>query len=275
MTEVAWTTRRGVVVERCGEGEPVLLLHGIGGSAASYEALSEGLTCAGYAVHAWNAPGYGPSADPKPSDADPLLALLEVVVEIGAPVRLVGTSWGGVLALRAALAIPGLIHSLVVADSTRGSGREATAQTAMAKRVAALRREGSERFATERAPRLVSPVCDARVLEQVRRVMAQVRLTGYKAAAQMMARTDLSADLPRIRVPVLVLVGDHDRVTGLAESQALADGLPSARLRVVTDAGHAAVTERPTACAEHMLSFWKSCFPRASITESDHMSCYE
>jgi pimeloyl-ACP methyl ester carboxylesterase len=86
--------------------------------------------------------------------------------------------------------------------------------------------------------------------------MAQVRLPGYRAAAEFMAATDTAARLPAISVPTLVLVGEHDVVTGVDESRLLADRIPGARLVVVPGAGHAALTERPAAVAGAVLDFW-------------------
>ena len=47
-----------------GEGPAVLLLHGIGGSARSCTALGSALAGRGVRALAWDAPGYGESADP-------------------------------------------------------------------------------------------------------------------------------------------------------------------------------------------------------------------
>jgi len=54
----------------------------------------------------------------------------------------------------------------------------------------------------------------------------------------------------------LVVVGEHDRATGVPESELLASAIPSARLAVVAGAGHCAVTERPADMAAAMLDFW-------------------
>jgi pimeloyl-ACP methyl ester carboxylesterase len=56
---------------------------------------------------------------------------------------------------------------------------------------------------------------------------------------------DLSHAIPRVRVPALVVVGEHDRVTPIAAAAALAEALPEGRLFVVEGAGHIAMLERP------------------------------
>jgi pimeloyl-ACP methyl ester carboxylesterase len=73
-----------------------------------------------------------------------------------------------------------------------------------------------------------------------------------------MAATDTAGLLPRLRQPTLVLVGEHDQVTGVPESRLLADRIPGARFHLVPGAGHAAVTERPADVAAAMLDFWRT-----------------
>src|SRR5262249_47242780 len=153
--------------------------------------------------------------------------------------------WGGVIATKVAALFPERVRSLVLADSTRGSGRTAEGAERMRERVRALSRLGAERFAAERAPRLAAPDAPAAALEALAAGMAAVRLPGYAAAAEMMATTDTSPLLGRVSCPTLVLVGEHDEVTGVAESRVLADAIPGARLAVIPDAGHAAIQERP------------------------------
>jgi 3-oxoadipate enol-lactonase / 4-carboxymuconolactone decarboxylase len=55
--------------------------------------------------------------------------------------------------------------------------------------------------------------------------------------------------LARISVPALVLCGAEDRLTPPRLSQALAGGLPAARLELVPGAGHMLPLETPAAVA--------------------------
>ncbi|MGY1769993.1 alpha/beta fold hydrolase [Blastococcus sp. SYSU D00813] len=250
----------GLAVTDEGSGRPVLLLHGIGGSAASCAGVAGLLAAAGARALAWDAPGYGESADPEPAAAHDLpgrfVALLD---ELGLDrVDLFGTSWGGVIATLVAARHPERVRTLVLADSTRGSGTSPEKAAAMRARAADLAEQGPRAFAAARAPRLVAPGCDPEVAGAVRAEMAAVRLPGYAAAAEFMAATDTEALLPAIAVPTLVLVGEHDVVTGVAESRLLAERIPGARFVVVPGAGHAALTEKPAEVAAAVLEFWES-----------------
>jgi pimeloyl-ACP methyl ester carboxylesterase len=69
---------------------------------------------------------------------------------------------------------------------------------------------------------------------------------GIAAALLGMAqRPDSTALLPAIRVPTLVLVGEHDVISPPAEMRTLAAAIPSARFAVITNAGHMAPLEQP------------------------------
>lgn len=234
----------------------MLLLHGIGGSSQSFLALAELLALQGHSAHAWDAPGYGNSKDPTYEDIDHVDAVMSVVGEIEGPVHLVGTSWGGTLAARVALSHPDAVHTLTLIDSTRGSAVTPDRRRKMQARLRDLLELGSEQFASRRAANLLSPHALPQHLDAVRSVMGQVRPPGYRAVVDMMTRTDLGPDLPRLTHSTLVLVGEHDTVTGVEESRYLAATIPHATFGLILGAGHSAVVERPVAVAEQLTRFW-------------------
>jgi 3-oxoadipate enol-lactonase len=243
---------------RAGERGPVvLLLHGIGGSAESFRPQLDALA-AGHRVLAWDAPGYGGSSDPAaaPGTAGFAAVAAGVLSEAGAA-HVVGVSWGGVIATRLAVEHPELVRSLVLAGSSRGSAVTPAGADAMRARADELARLGAAEFARRRAPRLLGPDADAGIRARVERIMAEVRLPGYRYAAEAMADTDHTPLLGRVgRTPTLVLVGAEDRVTGPAESRRLAEGIPGARLKIIESAGHAANQEQPVAFDEAISAFF-------------------
>lgn len=240
---------------------PVLMLHGIGGNAFSCARAAFELSNRGYTAVSWDAPGYGESSDLQP-DADHAGAVIAVLDALGLEeVHLFGTSWGGVIAAQVADRHPGRIATLVLADSTRGSGTDPDAASAMLARSKELATLGAAEFAARRAPKLVAPRASGRVRALVQGQMAEVREEGYAAAARMMATTDNSQILTRLTVPTLILVGESDQVTGISEARRLADLVPGGSLSVISQAGHAAVTERPEAVAEVMTEFFAEHVP--------------
>ncbi|MEI7032551.1 alpha/beta fold hydrolase [Streptomyces pratensis] len=94
----------------------------------------------------------------------------------------------------------------------------------------------------------------------------------YIAACEALAAFDIRADLSRIGVPTLVLVGAEDRVTGAAEARTLVAGIPDARLALVPGASHLAPVEQPAAVCDllltHFSTAWQdtlSAFPAPSL----------
>lgn len=234
----------------------VVLLHGIGGSAHSCSDVAGRLAERGARALAWDAPGYGRSRDPF-GDVDLVdrLAGSITALRLG-PVDLIGTSWGGVIATCLAHRRPGMVRSLILADSTRGSATDPAKAAAMLTRVTELENLGPEQFAARRAGRLVSPHAQDAVGVRVRQQMARVRVPGYRVAAEFMAGTDTSGLLPQITVPTHVIVGEDDVVTGVPESRLLAERIPGARMTILPRAGHAAITEVPAEFADAVTDFW-------------------
>lgn len=242
----------GVAVAIEGTGPPVLLLHGIGGAAVAFSQQQGKLD--GFTTIAWDAPGYGDSDDPVGIDAaaEPADLYARAVVELlrrlgHDQAHLVGVSWGGVIATRVALRHPEVLRSLTLAASSRGSGRTEAGRVAMLRRIEDLAALGSRAYAQSRGPNLLAPQAPAEIRDRVVGTMSQVRPAGYGSAATMMAATDHSADVARIDLPVLVLAGEHDQVTGVPESEALAAGIRGARLAVLPGGGHAINQENPAA----------------------------
>ncbi|HEY8524456.1 MAG TPA: alpha/beta hydrolase [Acidimicrobiales bacterium] len=282
-TRVVPTPAGDVAVDVSGDRGPVLLaLHGIGSAAGSFAHLLDHPP-AGWRVVAWDAPGYGRSADPPAAPgmdgyADAAAAVLRACAAGGPagpdapdapvadgnatssaaanggghdappPAAVLGVSWGGVIATRLALRHPALVGALVLVASSVGSGVDPARAAAMRRRADDLARLGPAAFAAQRGPRLVSPAAPAALRDAVVGTMAAaVRLPGYRWAAEAMAATDHTAELAEVTVPALVVAGTADTVTGPPDAERLRAGLPAARLHLIEGAGHLVNQERPEA----------------------------
>lgn len=240
-----------------GSGELVLFLHGISSSSRTFAAQLDELAVTHH-VLAWDAPGYGRSADPQaaPGLAGYAAAATELIDRYGGRAHLVGSSWGGVIACQLAHDRPDAVRSLILMSASRGSGRSIESAAAMRARADELDRAGIEKFARERVARLVSETADdALRADVVATIVDAVRLPGYGFAAEAMADTDLTPILGEIDVPTLVLCGDEDTVTGPEESRALAAGIPDAVYVSVRGAGHLVNVERPQAVNAWIASY--------------------
>lgn len=94
------------------------------------------------------------------------------------------------------------------------------------------------------------------VVETVRRLGTAQSVAGIVAAQRMMRdRPDSRPSLGAIGVPTLVIVGEHDAITPVANAKSMADVIPGARLAILPDAGHLPNLETPIAFNE-TLSIW-------------------
>jgi pimeloyl-ACP methyl ester carboxylesterase len=106
-------------------------------------------------------------------------------------------------------------------------------------------------FGPEAQPHLVD-----HIVGLAGRARAEVWTDGLAELMEM----DLRHALPRVRVPTIVIVGQHDRVTPPATAVELVGGLPDATLVVVEHAGHMAMLERPAEVNHDVRVFARSCF---------------
>jgi pimeloyl-ACP methyl ester carboxylesterase len=89
------------------------------------------------------------------------------------------------------------------------------------------------------------------VVGLARRTSSEVWTDGLAELMEM----DLRHAIPRVRVPALVVVGEHDRVTPPAAAVALAGALPQGRLAIIQGAGHIPMLERPQQLNQELRGF--------------------
>ncbi|MBQ0852441.1 4-carboxymuconolactone decarboxylase [Streptomyces sp. NPDC057621] len=90
----------------------------------------------------------------------------------------------------------------------------------------------------------------------------------YIAACEAIAAFDIRADLGRIGVPTLVLVGSDDQVTGPAEARTLVAGIPDARLAVVPGASHLVPVEQPAAVTDLLVRHFSTAWQQPAYDSS-------
>jgi pimeloyl-ACP methyl ester carboxylesterase len=71
----------------------------------------------------------------------------------------------------------------------------------------------------------------------------------------MARRADFTAELPRIRCPTLLIVGESDVITPAADMQEIAKSVPNAEFKIIPQAGHMAPLEQPEAVNAAIAGF--------------------
>jgi 3-oxoadipate enol-lactonase len=157
--------------------------------------------------------------------------------------HVMGTSFGGMVALNFAVRHPGVIDRLVLCCTSPGGAAPSYPLHRLGKLSPAEAFEERCRLTDRRYdPRADEPIPGAGryfdvLKEQSTAPADPERLAGL--GRQMRARMghDVMADLPTITHPTLVCAGEYDDIAPVANSEILVDRMPNATLRVF-DGGH-------------------------------------
>src|SRR5262245_3232853 len=232
---------RGLAIHIAVDGPPgapaVLLMHSLGSSLhiwdAQAKALASGLRVVRFDLrgHGLSQTGAGPcTLDDFAGDALAVLDALGV-----ARAHVAGVSIGGMIAQAVAARAPDRVASLILCDTALAIPPPEMWRT----RAATVRAEGIAAIADATLARWVSPAYLASPAGRgLRAMLLRTDREGYAAAAEVLAAADLSRTTPQLRVPALVIVGEHDPSTPVAAAEALRDAIPGARLAVIAGALH-------------------------------------
>ncbi|MFJ8076622.1 4-carboxymuconolactone decarboxylase [Streptomyces sp. NPDC096176] len=170
-----------------------------------------------------------------------------------------GCSIGGAVGIELALRHP---HRVATLALVAASPRFGTADE-FRQRGVVVRTNGLDPMARSAPERWFTQAFAAAQPAIVEWAVQMVRTTDpgcYIAACEALAAFDVRAELGRVGVPTLVLVGSEDQVTGPAEARTLVAGIPDARLALVPGASHLAPVEQPAAVtdllAHHFATAW-------------------
>ena len=225
------------------DGPPVVFVHGFPFShemwAPQVGALSDKYRVISYDVRGL---GQSPAGDGQYTlefFVDDLIGLLDGLKIEKAVVC--GLSMGGYIALRAIEKYPARFSAAVLAD-TRS---EADSNEAKIKRAAALKtvkREGAKVFAEGFLKAVFAPESFTRAPQAVQKIRSIIEATppaGICGAILALAsRTDTTANLNKVAVPALILVGEHDTLTPPSAAEAMAALIPNSELHVIPHAAH-------------------------------------
>ncbi|MBW5424748.1 4-carboxymuconolactone decarboxylase [Streptomyces sp. BG9H] len=171
-----------------------------------------------------------------------------------------GCAFGGAIGAELALRHPQRVASLaLIAASPRFGTADEFRQ-----RGVIVRSNGLDPIARSAPDRWFTPGFAAAQPAITDWAVQMVRTTDpgcYIAACEALAAFDVRAELGRIGIPTLVLVGSEDQVTGQGEARTLVAGIPDSRLAVVPGASHLAPVEQPAAVTDllvrHFSTAWQ------------------
>jgi 2-succinyl-6-hydroxy-2,4-cyclohexadiene-1-carboxylate synthase len=225
----------------------LVLLHGFTQTRQSWRRTTAALG-GRYRALAPDLPGHGMAAERRPASFAACAAYVRALAD--GPIVLVGYSMGGRIALYTALALPGLVHRLVLVGASPGIADAAErderrrADEALAARIetmdiAAFATEwgGQELFAGQEA-RVAAAAHADRLRNTPAGLAAALRGLGTGVMPPLWDR------LGQLTMPVTLVAGERDaRFCAIAGR--MAPAIPDCRVEVVDGAGHAAQLEQP------------------------------
>ena len=179
--------------------------------------------------------------------ADDLAALLDAL-EIEHPVTFCGLSMGGYVAWQFVQRHPARVSRLIVCD-TRAAADSPDAAANRLKMADIVLKDGPEPVAWAMMPKLFAQCTSERCPKAIGSVREMVMTSNPVAIAAahrgMAVRPDVTSILPTLRIPTLVICGEHDAISPVAEMKAFAELIPAAEFVVIQNAGHMAPMEQP------------------------------
>jgi 3-oxoadipate enol-lactonase len=170
-------------------------------------------------------------------------------------------SMGGYIALRAAETHPERFSALVLCDT------QCSADTPEGKKkrnaaINAIRNDGVEPFAEGLLGKLFAPgsfeTNPQAVAAAKEMILATAPLSLERSLRGMRERMETCSKLPGISVPVLILVGEADKITPPEAAHYLHENIEHSRLTVIKDAGHLSSLENPDAFNDALKGFLDS-----------------
>ncbi len=233
-----------------GSGQPLVFLHAfpldqtmwddqVSHFSASYRVIT--LDWRGFGKSSL---GEGPST--MAAFASDLTALLDFLRIESAVIC--GLSMGGYAAMSFLRNHSDRVRALVLAD-TRATADSDEGRENRLKMAAVAREEGPGAIADQMISRLLGSTTlstRANVVERVRAMILANRREGIARALLGMAeRTDSTSVLAGVTCPVLVVVGEEDTLTPLAEAEAMSKVIPRSEMAALKRVGHLANLEDP------------------------------
>ena len=253
-------------VEDTGGDLPAIVFsHGLLLSSRLFDAQVEALR-GRYRCVAYDHRGQGQSEVPPDrsigmdtvaSDAAALVTALRI-----SPCHFVGLSMGGFVGLRLAARRPELLRSLTLLETSAGpEPRENLGRYRLLNLV--TRTIGPPAV----AGRIMSVLFGRSFLADPARAgerevwkdrVAKNRRDIWRAVNGVLERDGVEAELARIHLPTLVVVGEEDVATVPAKAERIAAGISGARLVRIPRAGHSSPVEEPTAVTGLLQEFLSS-----------------
>ena len=258
MKVLARPGRPSIAYRTDGEGEPLVLVHGVGGGAENWDGVVAALP-ERFQVIRLDLSGHGRSGlITTPCTVQDLARdVTDVMDALGIrSAAIAGFSLGGLIAQSIALDAPERITKLVLVDAVAGRTPEEQARSAA--RIEVVREKGlafiaagnREFWFSDDFRRAHPEAVEARV----RQFMA-CDPASYLHAYAVFAKGDFGERLREIRKPALVMTGEFDTAATARMARLMHDCIAGSRLEILAGMRHAVLIECPQRVAGLLAEF--------------------
>jgi pimeloyl-ACP methyl ester carboxylesterase len=246
----------GIVFDIAGDGEPVVLVHGLGGSSNTFQPLMPVLR--NFAVYRPDMPGSGRS--PVPIEAQSVASFAEAIVnglrEIGvASAHFGGHSLGTLVCQHIAVHMHDCVRSLVLFGAI--TQPPDAARNGLISRAATARNGAMDVIADQIIANTLSPSTHhdkPAAVAFVRESLMRQPPEGYAKSCEALSKAQ-AFPVERIEVPVLLVAGDTDPVAPPSMATALKDRMPNAKMVLLERSGHWIPIEKPEESSRLIAEF--------------------
>jgi 3-oxoadipate enol-lactonase len=216
----------------------------------------------------WRGQGDTPPAATGGYDMDTLTSDVVAVIEalqLG-PVHYVGLSMGGFVGLRLGARHGDLLRSLTLLDTSADPEEPAAARQdrllAVVYRLIGIKPVAGKVLPLMFGPTFRDDPATKPVVDEFIQRLSRLDRGGMRKAVLAVAnREPVYAEIDRIAVPTLVIVGADDTPTPPDKARRIAERVPGARLEIVADSGHSSTVEQPEAVTALLSDFLATCQP--------------
>ena len=179
------------------------------------------------------------------------------------PCHFVGFSMGGMVAMRLAIRHPEVIKSLLLIDTSSepepSKGHFKNKMMLWVAKYLGLKPLVNKILSMFFGPSFMKDP-ERKDLRTAWRnhFLANSRIGLVHAVKGVLWRKGITSDIPKIKVPTLILWGDHDFLTDKDKADIMHENIDKSELRIIPRAGHMSPVEEPAIVNEMIINFLKN-----------------
>ncbi len=184
-----------------------------------------------------------------------------------------GLSMGGYIALNAVENHPERFDALVLSDTHCIADSSETKEKRM-KSIEDIQKDGLEKYAEDSVRNFFVPeslITKADEIAAVKKMILKTsRQSLYKTIIALYVREETCNILDKIKVPVLILVGEKDKITPPGAARFMHEKIQDSTLYIVKHAGHLSNMENPEEFNNQLKSFFEIVYKKPTTAGTDN-----